>query len=180
MHASIARLPMPGELLIASRALPRLGELLACLSPEVELRLLEGEADPLPPIAAALAIDALEALHLVGIGAPGELCITDAPAIDAEVARGLRPAASRRLEINLGASRVGAGVRGRHFLQVLAESTCARILASDGDVGGPDAGASWDLGLAARPRASTPFARPGRDALRLPFAQALPMEPVRT
>ena len=68
MHASIARLPMPGELLIASRALPRLGELLACLSPEVELRLLEGEADPLPPIAAALAIDALEALHLVGIG----------------------------------------------------------------------------------------------------------------
>lgn len=180
MCADIAKLPAPREILLASRELPGLGALLACLNPVVQVRLLEGDADPIAAIARALAHGSLEALHLVGNGAPGELSITNAPPIDAEAARGLPPAASRRLEINLWASRVGAGARGRHFLQVLAETTATRILASDGDVGGPDAGASWDLGLAARPRGSLPFARPARDALRLPRGPTLQMAPLRT
>jgi len=180
MGGDIRKLPGPREILLASRELPGLGALLDCLHPIVEVRLLEGDADPIPAITRALAHGSLEVLHLLGNGAPGEISITAAPPLDAEAARSLRPAASRRLEVNIWASGVAAGGRGRHFLQVLAESTRARVLASDGDVGGPDSGASWDLAITARPRGSLPFARPARDALRLPHASAHRIKPLRT
>lgn len=180
MAAEIRMLRDSREILIASRELQGLRPLLGCLSPRVEARLLDGDADPLPAIMAALALDRLDALHLVGAGAPGEIAITRAPAMDAMAARGLAPAAARRLEINIWASHAGAGARGRHFVQALAEATHARVLASDGIVGGPDAGASWDLAIAARPRGLAPFARPARDALSLPVADGDAIGPDRT
>ena len=156
------------EVLVAARDFPLLGPLLACLSQRVAPLLIRGEADPLPAIAMALGLERLDAVHLVGTGAPGIVTLTRARALDAESARSLPPARTPRLEINIWASHAGAGTRGRHFLQVMAEATRARILASDAVVGGPDAGASWDLPVAARPRVAAPFSRPARDALRLP------------
>jgi hypothetical protein len=88
-------------------------------------------------------------------------------AIDAMAVRRLCPAASPRVEVNLWSSFTGAGRRGRHFVQTFAESAQVRVLASDGLVGGPERGASWDLPIAARPRGLAPFVRPGRDAVRL-------------
>ena len=79
MGGDIRKLPGPREILLASRELPGLGALLDCLNPIVEVRLLEGDADPIPAIARALAHGSLEVLHLLGNGAPGEISITAAP-----------------------------------------------------------------------------------------------------
>ena len=161
--------PMPGghEILIATRSLPGLDALLSCLSARVDARILEPDADSQTAIGAALAERDLGALHLVGFGAPGTIAIVPGTAIDAMAVRRLCPAASPRVEVNLWSSFTGAGRRGRHFVQTFAESAQVRVLASDGLVGGPERGASWDLPIAARPRGLAPFVRPGRDAVRL-------------
>lgn len=164
------RAPVPEgrEVLIATRALPGIEMLLACLDARVTTRILNLDADPFAAVVAALADPGLRTLHLVGRGAPGLIAIAPGATIDAAAARSLYPATSPWVEINLWSSFTGAGRRGRHFIQTLAEMAQVRVLASDGLVGGPERGASWDLPIAARPRGLAPFARPGRDALRLP------------
>jgi hypothetical protein len=164
------RAPIPDshEVLIATRGLPGVEALIACLDARVTTRILDPDADPLAAIVAALADPELGSLHLVGHGAPGSITITPGKAIDATAVRHLYPATSPRVEVNLWSSFTGAERRGRHFVQTLAEAALVRVLASDGVVGGPERGASWDLPIAARPRGLAPFMRPGRDALRLP------------
>lgn len=156
------------EILIATRGLPELEALLACLSARVDARILRPDADPQTAIGAALAERDLRALHLVGFGAPGIIAIAAGAVIDVMAVRRLCPAASPQVEVNLWSSFTGAGGRGRHFVQTFAESAQVRVLASDGLVGGPERGASWDLPIAARPRGLAPFVRPGRDVVRLP------------
>lgn len=155
------------EFLVISRRHRYADSVLACLNARVVVHAGETADSCLAAIVAALAAPDLSALHIVGDGVPGAITVASGATIDSHSARIFFPAVARGAEINLWSNLTGSGVIGRHFVQTLAEITRCRIFASDGLVGGPATGASWDLRIAARPRGLAPFLRPARDTLRL-------------
>ncbi|BAI75951.1 hypothetical protein AZL_d01250 (plasmid) [Azospirillum sp. B510] len=98
------------------------------------------------------------AVHLVAHGAPGVVKLGAMP-LDAGALLDRRWPDATGCEILIHACDVGAGDRGRHFVERLAAVTGARVAAASHPVGHAGQGGSWDLDVVTGPiRASRPFA----------------------
>ena len=109
-------------------------------------------AAPLSFIAATLRDRApVDALHVLSHGEPGALLFSggridaDALLAQTEALAAIAAGLSDRGAILVYGCRVGEGMPGARFLDLLADATGASIAAAEGLVGAADAGGSWAL-----------------------------------
>ena len=150
--------PVDAQLVFIDCQVPDRPGLMGGLAADTRAYLLDAERDALKQIADVLARHgAVEAVHIVIHGSPGELhfasgtvsraSLTRATAVLERIGAALAPAG----DLLLWACEVGRGRKGEIFLDALAVATGVNVVAATHPVGSLAHGGSWDLDAAVGP-----------------------------
>ncbi len=144
------------ELLVLDGALPNVRELVAGARPHVDVLVVAPGEDGVALVARAIADrgGSVEAVHLVGHGAPGAIVLGASRLTRATIDRhggalarwfGVRAPFERRPDLLVYGCDVAATREGELLLERLAELTGADVAASVDRTGSPALGADWTL-----------------------------------
>jgi uncharacterized repeat protein (TIGR01451 family) len=131
---------------------PEIAQLIGYVPDDIEVTVLDANADGLRQIALALrGRKSISTIHLITHGAPGSLDLgtldlnnTQLPVRTAELAT-IRNALADDAEILLYGCEVARGWLGKQFVGALSRATGARVAASTGLTGASDRGGDWIL-----------------------------------
>jgi len=163
------------EILLADASVEDLDVLVRGLSSNIELRLVHSGENSLETLAHCLNHPALDTLHVLGHGAPGEVVLgsqkinlaslTKLKTLMNSNSSATSNSANQNMtsnlttEICLWSCQTGAGNEGREFINALADLTNSTIFASEQLVGNSSKGGNWNLNKMASPRRGVPFSQ---------------------
>jgi len=109
---------------------------------------------------------ALETLHLLGHGAPGEIRFGQGrlSADDFAVDPIINVQLQTQRSIHFWSCRTADGEQGLTFLQKITEKSMSNVFAASGLIGNEQKGGSWDLDVALAPKPTMPFSTEARQA----------------
>ncbi|MBT8519237.1 DUF4347 domain-containing protein [Polynucleobacter paneuropaeus] len=166
---------MHKKILLADASVEDLDVLLSGLSSNTELRLIHSGENSLETLANCLNHPALDTLHVLGHGSPGEVILGSQKINLASLTKlktlinsnnsatfnsaNQTMTSQPTTEICLWSCQTGAGNEGREFINALADLTNSTIFASEQLVGNSSKGGNWNLNKMASPRRGVPFSQ---------------------
>jgi hypothetical protein len=137
--------PITNEILIADASVLDLNVLLNGINPNIEVKLIQEGEDGIGQILKAIADPGLKTLHILAHGAPGQINLGGRTITATDFRCRFDGAAERNLDIAFWSCHAGAGDAGQSFVQAVAETTGARVVAANSLVGNAGKGGSWLL-----------------------------------
>jgi Domain of unknown function (DUF4347) len=142
--------PNPVEILIADATISDLHVLLNGINPNIKVTLIDENTNGISKIIKAIAEPGLKTLHILAHGAPGQISLGGKIITATDFRKQFDGVAERDVDIAFWSCHTGAGDAGTSFIKAVAETTGARVVATNNLVGNSDKGGSWTLkGIAA-------------------------------
>ena len=149
------------EILIADESIKDLHILLEGINPGVDMWLAKPGKGIIGQIIKALNTPYLKTLHILAHGAPGQISIGDHIITAVDFRSRFDGAAVRDFDIAFWSCNAGAGDAGQSFVEAVAETTGARVVAAKGLVGSAEKGGSWKLNSI-----QAPFSKQAQNSFR--------------